>query len=136
MAFRFIFESDGDGVRVRSKTRVDMIAPELPADPPEPAPGVYAELRDASEQTLYRANLSAQIAPTVEVFAPTGKVERVNAPGEKRIAVVVVPEAPEAASVVVVRRHDARQAGDVRLESIEGDEELARASLLDDEDSR
>lgn len=136
MAFRFIFESDGDRVRLVRKMRVDMVAPEQPVDTTQSAAGVYAELRNVDEETLYRANLSAQIQPTREVFSPDGRAERVATEGaRKRVAVVVAPDPEDAASVVVVRRRAAEEGRGIQgMDAGADEEELERASLDDVEE--
>ena len=137
MAFRLIFESDGDRVRLVRKMRVDMDAPVQPASISREAPGVFAELRNAADETIHQVSMTPQIDATREVFSPHAEIRRVDAAGQKRMAMIVVPETPEAEALVVVRRggEAAGEAGrGVRAESVEPvEEELERVSLRDDE---
>lgn len=136
MAFRLTFESDGDAVRLVRKRRVDMIAPDEPAEARENAPGVWAELRNAHDETVHQVDLSQQFEPTAEVFSESGRIERVDAPDEKRLITVIVPEPADAREVVVVRRGGSgRVPGSRRMRSEAADaaEELARVSLFDED---
>jgi poly(3-hydroxybutyrate) depolymerase len=137
MAFRLIFESDGDRVRLVRKMRVDMDAPAQPASMSREAAGVFAELRNAADETIHQVSMSQQIESTREVFAPGAEVRRVDASDQKRVAMIVVPESPDAEAVVVVRRGgEGAGAGGrgVRAESAApAEEELERVSLRDDE---
>ncbi|HET7436922.1 MAG TPA: hypothetical protein VFN10_19595 [Thermoanaerobaculia bacterium] len=54
MAWRLIFEAVGDELRVVRAQHVAMEAPAPPVEMPE-GHGVFAEMRDADEKTLYRA---------------------------------------------------------------------------------
>jgi len=131
MAFRLIFESDQGEIRLARRSRVEMLAPEQPAGMDQRGPGVFAEVRNDREETLYRANISSQLDPTVEVFAPDGSMQRVDAPGQTRVFVVITPDPPEARSLVVVRRGGEPQAGDERVqtEAVTTEQELARVDL-------
>jgi hypothetical protein len=131
MAFRLIFEAEGDEVRLVRKQRVEMDAPEQPAASDARALGVFAELRNRDEETLYQLNLSPQLDHGVEVFAPDAAIRRVDAPAEKRFVVVVVPEQEDANAVVLVRRSGETPSNAVGIagESAEGTRELARVSL-------
>jgi hypothetical protein len=137
MAFRLIFESDGDRVRLVRKTRVDMDAPAQAASMSREAPGVFAEVRNAADETIHQVSMTQQIDSTREVFSPHAEVRRVDAPDRKRVAMIVVPETPEAEALVVVRR--AGETGGeggrgIRAESVSpAEEELERVSLRDDE---
>lgn len=135
MAFRLTFESEGGTIRLLRKRRVDMIVPDEPVPDGQRASGVFAELRNEREETLHEVDLSQQFEPTLEVFSPTGAMQRIDAPEEKRLVVVILPEPAEASSVVVVRRGGhGRVPGDRRIRSeAAGAEELARVSLFDEE---
>lgn len=128
MALRLIFEADGERVRVVRAQRVEMIAPELHTS--DAATGVFAEMRDANESTLYRANLSPQLSRGMEVFSPDGAMTRIDAPERKQLAMLVVPDHEEATDVVVVRRGAALRGGGIRAEAT-SEEELDRMSLRD-----
>jgi len=66
-----------------------MIAPAPSNDGNQRGPGVYAEVRNVRDETVYQTNLSAQLHATVEVFAPTAPIQRVDARG-KRVVVLVI----------------------------------------------
>src|SRR5882724_12481815 len=103
MAFRLILESNGDELRLVRKTRVNMIAPAPSTDGNQRGPGVYAEVRNVRDETVYQTNLSAQLHATVEVFATDAPIQRVDAPEQKRVVVLVIPDPPDAHSLVLVR---------------------------------
>jgi hypothetical protein len=132
MAIRLIFEAQGDELRLIRHAHVDMEAPGAPVDNGIVAPGVYAEVRDVLEQTLYQANLSSQMASAVEVFSPEGRIQRVDVPAERKMLVVVAPDFAEAKSLVVVRRTAPRATegphGRIRSES-GSEQELTRVDL-------
>ena len=132
MAIRLIFEAQGDELRLVRQGRVEMEAPGAPVANRSGAPGVYAEVRDALEQTLYQANLSSQMSSGVEAFSPEGAIQRVDAPAERKLFVVVAPDFADARSLVVVRRTAPRATdgphGRVRAES-EPEQELMRVDL-------
>ena len=136
MTLRLILESQGSEVRVVSARRVDMDAPASPPTTPSQAPGVYAEVRGPHDETLYQANLTTQLSPTVEVFSPDGSIQRVQAPDEKQLTVVVAPDVADAESIVVVRRSEAVETSTgQRVRSVSRDddavEELIRIPLSD-----
>jgi hypothetical protein len=133
MAFRLVFEAEGDQVRLVRKQRVEMDAAGQPAVTEARPLGVFAELRNRDEETLYQLNLSPQLDHGVEVFAPDAGIRRVDAAAEKRFVVVVVPEDEQANAVVVVRRDGPTDGVGIAAESAGGTRELARVSL-DDED--
>lgn len=138
MAFRLIFEAQGNEIRLVRRERVDMLAPATTTDPAERRAGIYAEVLNDRKETLYQTNLSPQLDAGVEVFAPSGEVQRVDAPERRRIVMVVVPETPEAESLVVVKRASPFAASErvVNAESVETDEVLVRVSLTNDEPDR
>jgi hypothetical protein len=75
MAFRLIFESDGGHVRLLRKNRVDMVAPAQAAETSRTAVGVFAEVRDDADETIYQIGMSPQLDPTREVFSPNAQVQ-------------------------------------------------------------
>lgn len=132
VALRLIFESADGEVRLIRKSRVDMVAPAPPVDIDQRGPGVYAEVRDGADRTIYRTNVSAQFHPTVEVFNPDGPVQRVDVPNQKRVVVLVVPESPDAQSLALVRhggQEEQAVQGRLRAEFTAAEEELLRVSL-------
>jgi len=132
MSYRVILESAGGEIRVIRKTRVDMIAPAMPVDVDQKGPGVYAEIRDDTDRTIYRTSISAQLAPTIEAFDADGAVQRVDAGDRKRVIVLVIPDSPEAHSLAVVR-HGGEGApassARFRAEATSSEEELLRVPL-------
>jgi len=102
--------------------------------PQRHAAGIFAELRDPAEQTLYQVDVSPQLGGTMEVFAPNAQPKQAEVPARKRVVTVIVPDAPAGSSVVVVRRHGtpAKQ-GRLAAEAARAEEELMRVSLSDDE---
>jgi len=134
MAFRLIFESDGNEIRLIRKSRVDMIAPAPPTDADQRSPGVFAEVRNDRDETMYQTNVSAQLQPTVEVFAPDAPIERVDAPNQKRVVVIVIPDPPDARSLVLVRRGGEEAVGaeeHLLSEGVTIKHELVRIPLVD-----
>jgi hypothetical protein len=132
MAIRLIFEAQGDELRLVRQARVEMAVPGSPVENRTAAPGVYAEVRDAVEQTLYQANLSSQMSSAVEVFSPEGAIQRVDAPAGRKMLVVVAPDFADAKSLVVVRRTAPRatEGPQGRIQSAsEPEQELTRVDL-------
>jgi hypothetical protein len=134
MALRIILQATGDEYRLlRKPQRVEMIVPPAPVET-DPG-GVYAELRDANDGTLYQHDISSRIAPTVEVFSEDGAIERVAVPARTRTIMLILPDDADARSLVVVRTPRFKGRG-VRSESASEPEVLQRFSLIDDEDAR
>ena len=73
----------------------------------------------------------------IEVFSPEGAIERVDAPAQRKVVVVVAPELADAKTLVVVKRGESRgsrlERGGVRTDSAPDEEqELARVDLTAD----
>lgn len=136
MAFRLIFESSDGQFTLLRKMRVDMVAPDAPTDLDQLGPGTYAEVRNDRDETIYRANISAQIDPTHEIFGVDASVKRVPVADHKRVAAVVVPDPPDAHAVVVVHRATEQPLdGERRLAkaALNNEHELLRVSLTDEQ---
>ena len=108
-----------------------MIAPDPPTELAASGPGIFAEVRDHLDQTLFRANISSQVGLSVETFSPDGAIQRVDAPSQRRVILLVVPDPPEARSLVVTRRAQGQTSGDGRFAArpFAEDQELMRVSL-------
>lgn len=139
MSYRLILESAGDEIKVVRKMRVDIIAPSMPVGVDEKGPGVYAEVRDDADRTIYRTSISAQLDPTIEAFDSDGSVQRVDASDRKRVIVLVIPDSPDARSLALVRHHvrnTEASSSRLRVEDTAGEEELLRVPLSNEQTSQ
>jgi hypothetical protein len=111
-ATRFIFEYDGDQIRLVAQKDVEM---EIPAPPARAAtaPGHYVDARDAGEQTLARAAAPGAFADSAEVFPEdhAEPITRIDVP-RRGAFTVTLPALDDADHLTVVRigRPDVRGA--------------------------
>ena len=130
MALRVIVEVEGDGFHLIDAKHVDMPAPAVPDAPVNE--GVYAELRDANDETLLQRSLSQQLDAGVEVFAPGGAARRIDAQPPKQTVMLVLPDDNrDARSIVFLRAEEQRLGGGggAAAESTAAPLELARFTL-------
>jgi hypothetical protein len=127
MAMRFVVEVEGERVSLTRADSVDMPAPGQPGDPRD-AQGLYAELRGEGDEPLYRHDLSSQLDPGVEVFAPDGSARRTDEGGRKKTLMFVVPDDDRARELVFLRAPE-RGHFKVSTQAVEEPLELARFSL-------
>jgi hypothetical protein len=103
-AIRLTFEYDGDQVRLLSQQRVDMVVPaSAPVTGFDGHKGVWAELKDGQNRTLYRQVMHNPLRGDVEVFSddPARNVARHPTPQRKGVFVVLVPDTDEGREVVL-----------------------------------
>ena len=108
---RLTFEYDQAGVRLLRRTPREKPAP--PGDDLGRAPradAVWAEVRSAAGETLYRKTLREPIPQTTEVFDPEGRIQSVPYAPESGVFSVVLPVGPEAEAVVVTAGPEVRLA--------------------------
>ena len=104
-ALRLTFSYRGDDIELVDAQAVSMFVP--PSDPlerREAVSGFWVELRDDAESILFRQDLHHPVARDYEVFPEDPHGEIVRQPVETRSGAftLVVPEAPEATTVVLV----------------------------------
>ncbi len=103
-SLQLTFEYEGRTVRLASRQSVAMIPP-----PPEPAPiqgerhGFWVELKDAAGKTLYQRAVQQPIRFEVEVFPEDHRraIQRVPRSDPRGAFALVVPDLPEAATVIL-----------------------------------
>ena len=101
---RFTFRASGGEVRLVSLERLEMICPPMIGQHPEPgrSGGFWMELRDGRGRVLFHRLLHAPLADSVEVHSPDGKIQRVfGQPGDRTFE-VLVPDDPDAKSIVMM----------------------------------
>ena len=102
-ATRFIFEYDGDQVRLVSQQPVEVAVPGADIAQTD-APGFYVDARDQSGRTLARVAARSAFAGSAEVFPeqPGEPIVRVDVVRPKGAFTVVVPTPAGADPVTVV----------------------------------
>ncbi|HWM14804.1 MAG TPA: hypothetical protein VNO56_10005 [Gaiellaceae bacterium] len=106
---RLTFEYDQAGVRLVRRTPRGKPAP--PGDDlgtPPRADTLWAEVRSATGETLYRRTLRDAIPQATEVFEPEGRIRSVPYAPESGVFSVVLPVGPEADAAIVTAGPDAR----------------------------
>lgn len=99
---RFTFAFDDDGLRLTGRTpRRKAALRGLDTLAPPPALGVTVEVRSASGEVLHRQVLAHALPQTVEVPRVGGGLRRVAVARRRGVVTAVVPNLPEAATVVV-----------------------------------
>jgi hypothetical protein len=101
-ALRLRLYVEGDTLRLRSVRRVEMVVPPSDPIPTADKSGFWVEIRDKRDRSLYRRVLGDVLQDTIEVFSndPNETVARRPRPPGQTEFVVVVPDTPEASSVV------------------------------------
>ena len=111
-AIRFIFEYEGERLRLVTRQTVDMVVP-VAAPPGADAPGYYLDARDAQERTLARVAAHGAFSRGAEVFPERhdDPIARVDVERQRGAFTVTLPEVDEADHVTVVRVTAGRPAG-------------------------
>lgn len=103
---RFLFEYEGDNVRLLSTRRINKLAPTSdPLEGYEGQQGFWAEVRSADGSTLYRQVMPDPMRRDVEVFSddPEQSINRVPVDQPTGVFTVVVPETEGAEHLALVR---------------------------------
>jgi len=103
-AVRFIFEYEGDQVRLVAQQAVEMVVPETsPAS--AGAPGYYLDARDAAERTLARVAAPGAFSRSAEVFPERHEepIARIDVAAQRGAFTVTLPAVEQADHVTVVR---------------------------------
>jgi hypothetical protein len=103
-SWRLTFRWDGAQIDLINRRLVQMIAPATTGEQPIAGQhaGVWLELRDASDKTLYHRSITRFMGAKGEVFHPSGAMtHHFGDPGTAQFE-IVVPDLPEAVSVCVV----------------------------------
>ncbi|WP_309060085.1 hypothetical protein [Streptomyces sp.] len=104
-AVRLIFEYEGTDIRLVSRQRVEMIPP--PSDrlaDQRSAQGIWAEVRDAGHNALYRCVLHDPVRHDVEVFSEDSdrSIARVPVETPRGTFAILVPDIEAADHVALV----------------------------------
>jgi hypothetical protein len=102
-AIRFVFEYDGDNLRLVAQQAVEMVVREINPSDVHP-PGVYLDARDAGNRTLARAAAHGAFSASREVFPERHDepISRIDVPQRGAFA-VTLPAVEAADHVTVVR---------------------------------
>lgn len=102
-ARRFIFEYDGDRVRVVHQAPVDAVVPTVAAG--AATPGLFVDVRDAGEHTLARVAVPDAMSASRELFPEQHDqpIVRADAPKATGAFTVIVPMFSAADHVTLVR---------------------------------
>ena len=102
IALRYTFEFEGAAVRMLRQRRLDkQTVPSYAREGPDGESGFWVELRDASQQVLYRRVMDD---PTLRYEAPIdekGALRTAEAGGRTGTFSVVVPFLPQASTLLV-----------------------------------
>lgn len=133
-AMRLTFSYDGDDVKLLSQQRTEMIVP--PSDALKgyaKYKGFWAELRSASDKTLYRSVMHNPTKNDAEIFpeSPGEGISRQPAPKRKGVFVVVVPDTDKGEQVILRRSEPATKgpAKGIRALASKPAEEIMRFKL-------
>lgn len=103
-SWRLTFRWDGTQIDLVNRRQVQMIAPATTGEQPiagEHA-GIWLELRDAADKTLYHRSITRFMGAKAEVFHPDGAMtHHLGDPGSAQFE-VVVPDLPQAAWLCIV----------------------------------
>jgi hypothetical protein len=102
-AVRFIFEYEGDQVRLVAQQAVEMVVTET--SPASAAPGYYLDARDAGERTLARVAAPGAFSRGAEVFPERHEepIARIDVPAQRGAFTVTLPAVEQADHITVVR---------------------------------
>jgi hypothetical protein len=103
-AIRFIFEYEGERLRLVTQQTVDMVVP-LAAPAGADAPGYYLDARDSQERTLARVAAHGAFTRSAEVFPERhdDPITRIDVERQRGAFTVTLPEVEQADHVTVVR---------------------------------
>jgi hypothetical protein len=101
---RLTFRVTGGDVRLESCVRLDMICPPSVGERPEAGRhcGFWMQLQDAHGRVLFHRLLHAPLGHSVEVHSPDGKIQRVFGAPADTVFEVLVPDDPDAVSIVMM----------------------------------
>ena len=103
-SWRLTFRWDGTQIDLVKRRQVQMIAPATTGEQPiagEHA-GIWLELRDAADKTLYHRSITRFMGAKAEVFHPDGAMtHHLGDPGSAQFE-VVVPDLPQTAWLCIV----------------------------------
>ena len=104
-AMRLTFSYDGNKVKLLSQQRIDMVVPSSDRLKGYGEKGFWAELKSASDKTLYRTVMHNPTKDDAEVFpeSPAEGISREPAPKRKGVFVVVVPDTDKGEEVILCR---------------------------------
>jgi hypothetical protein len=103
-AVRFIFEYEGDQVRLVAQQAVEMVVIETSAASVD-APGFYLDARDTGDKTLARVAAPGAFSRSAEVFPERHEepIARIDVPAQRGAFTVTLPTVEQADHVTVVR---------------------------------
>jgi hypothetical protein len=103
-AVRFIFEYEGDQLRLVAQQSVEMVVAE-PSPGGADTPGYYLDARDSGERTLARVPARGAFSQSAEVFPERHEepIARIDAPRQRGAFTVTLPAVEQADHVTVVR---------------------------------
>jgi hypothetical protein len=101
-AIRFVFEYEGEQLRVVAQQDVEMVVADTPSTE---GPGYYLDARDSQERTLARVPAPGAFMRSAEVFPERHDepITRIDVAKSKGAFTVTVPAADAADHVTVVR---------------------------------
>ena len=100
---RLTFRVVSGEVRLESHARLEMICPPSVGECPKAGhSGYWMELRDARGHVLFHRLLHAPLGNSVEVHSPDGNIRRVFGPPVDNIFEALVPDTPQAVSMVLM----------------------------------
>jgi hypothetical protein len=103
-AIRFIFEYEGDSVRLVTQQTVEMVVPDTgPAR--TDTPGYYLDARDSEGRTLARVAAHGAFSRSAEVFPERHEdpIARIDVPRQRGAFTVTLPAVERADHVTIVR---------------------------------
>ena len=103
-AIRFIFEYEGDVLRLVAQQTVEMVVAE-PGPGSADTPGYYLDARDSGDRTLARAAARGAFSQSAEVFPERHEepIARIDARRQRGAFTVTLPAVEEADHVTIVR---------------------------------
>jgi hypothetical protein len=103
-AIRFIFEYEGERLRLVTQQTVEMVVPETSPSTVD-APGYYLDARDSAERTLARVAAHGAFSRSTEVFPERHDepIARIDVPRQRGAFSVTLPAVEHADHVTVVR---------------------------------
>jgi hypothetical protein len=102
-SFRLTFHYTGERITLVSAERLQIIAPPSVTAKPErgKADGFWLEVQDINERVLFYRLMHNPLNTAVEAYQPDGSIRRFIGPPTEGEFEVLVPDIPEAASVVL-----------------------------------
>ena len=133
---RLTFRSAAGEVRLVRKERLDMICPPSVGEWPEAGRngGYWVETQDGAGGARFFRVLHDPLRSSVEVHSPDGTIRREFGPAEDATFEVLVPDDPDATSVVLMGDAEPRRATRARRQrEATGSYEMARFDLTSDD---